>query len=287
MSVEEVLFITGLSGSGKSVALNTFEDLGYFCVDNMPLTLLRSFLELASKNDEVKRIAIACDIRDLHIEDDIREAKELLNREGIKNTLLFLEADEKTIIKRYSQTRRKHPLSILRNTTLKGSIEEEKRLMSGIKEISDLIVDTSAMSPNDLRRFILSRFSSENSKSFFIQLVSFGFKYGIPVESDIIFDVRFIPNPFFVEELRNATGLDEKTKKYVFNQKETRIFLTKLKELLGLLLPMYQKEAKSYLTISVGCTGGRHRSVVITEHLREFMENSGFQVHITHRDINK
>ncbi len=280
----EVVFITGLSGSGKSTALDTLEDIGFFCVDNLPLELLKKLIELAEYAD-IKRIGITCDIREINIFNKLKSAKKWLKENSIASTVIFLTAKKSTIIKRYEQTRRTHPLSLLKKIPLNEAIEEETRLMEPIRKIADLEIDTTQLSPTELRRFIFNHFSKTGR--LVINLISFGFKYGIPIESDNVFDIRFIPNPYFIEELKDTTGLDKKTYSFVMEQDETKLFLQTAKEMLKRFIPLYEKEGKSYLTISIGCTGGRHRSVAIVEHLKGFIENLGFEVKVFHRDIER
>ncbi len=282
----EVIFITGLSGSGKSTALDAFEDTGYFCIDNLPLDLFNKLIDLIEyANIGISKLAIASDIRDINIKNKLKNIKEWLKENSINTNIIFLEAKKDVIIKRYEQTRRNHPLSVIKKISLTQAIDEEFELMRDVKKISDIQIDTSSISPNALRRFIFNRFS-KNGK-LIINLISFGFKFGIPIESDNVFDIRFIPNPYFIEKLKNTTGLNEETKEFVLSQNETKSFLNIIKPVLKELIPLYEKEGKSYLTISIGCTGGRHRSVVLAEYLKNFIETIGFDVKIFHRDIER
>jgi UPF0042 nucleotide-binding protein len=282
-SPTEIIFITGLSGSGKSTALDALEDIGFFCIDNLPTELIKKLIEIIEHSD-ISKLAIACDIRDVNIS-KLKDIKEWMDSSSMSSSMIFLEANKNTIIKRYEQTRRNHPLSLLRNIPLADAIEQEIAIMSQIKKISDLEIDTSSLSPTSLRRFIFNQFSNNTHMS--ITLISFGFKYGIPIESDNVFDVRFITNPYFIDEYKNTTGLDIKTKEFVLSQIETKVFTESIKPLIKNLIPLYEKEGKSYLTISIGCTGGKHRSVAIVEYIKEYIESIGFSVKTFHRDIER
>ncbi len=283
----EVVLLSGLSGSGKSTALAALEDSGYFSIDNLPTSFLKKFLEIVEfSNNQIEKLAIVCDARDPNIKENIQELIKLT--ETIKNSfsVIFLEADKKTLIKRFEQTRRSHPLSVIKGLPLEKAIEEEGYILSPIRDLADLIIDTTNINVNELRRTILNRFR-RNKSSILIQLISFGFKYGIPPESDNVFDVRFIPNPFFIEELKETTGLNEKTYEFVLNQEQTKGFIGILKEFLNIMLPLYTKEGKSYISIAFGCTGGRHRSVAIVEFVGKFLKDKGYNVDIIHRDIER
>lgn len=282
----EVVFITGLSGSGKSTALDALEDIGYFCIDNLPLDLFKKLIELIEyANIDINRLAIACDIRDINIKAKLANIREWLNESSINAKIVFLEATKDIIVKRYEQTRRSHPLSLIKKIGLQEAIEEELKLTKDIKDIADIEIDSSHLSPNALRRFIFNQFSK--NRHMLINLMSFGFKYGIPIESDNVFDVRFIPNPYFIERLKNTTGLDNETYEFVMSQEETKTFLDSVKPVLENIIPLYEKEGKSYLTISIGCTGGKHRSVAIVEYLKNFIREIGFDAKIIHRDIKR
>ncbi len=282
-TLQEVVFVTGLSGSGKSTALDALEDIGFFCIDNLPMDLLKKLIELIEYAG-INRLAIACDIRDINIL-KLKEINEWLSQSSIETTILFLEANKDIIIKRYEQTRRNHPLSLTRKISLAEAIDIESNTMSIIKNIADIEIDTTSLSPTSLRRFIFKQFSKTHHLT--INLISFGFKYGIPIESDSVFDVRFITNPYFIERFRNTTGLEKATADFVLSQSETQIFFNYVKPALKELIPLYEKEGKSYLTISIGCTGGKHRSTAIVEHLAGFIREIGYDVKIFHRDLER
>ncbi len=283
----EVVLLSGLSGSGKSTALAALEDSGYFSIDNLPTSFLKKFLEIVEfSNNQIEKLAIVCDARDPNIKENIQELIKLIKATKNSFSVIFLEADKKTLIKRFEQTRRSHPLSVIRGLPLEKAIEEEEDILSSIRDLADIIIDTTNINVNELRRTILNRFR-RNKSSILIQLISFGFKYGIPPESDNVFDVRFIPNPFFIEELKETTGLNKKTYEFVLNQKQTEGFIEILKEFLNIMIPLYTKEGKSYISIAFGCTGGRHRSVAIVEFVGKFLKDKGYTVDIIHRDIER
>ncbi len=279
----EVVFITGLSGSGKSTALDALEDIGYFCIDNLPLDLIKKLIELMQYAD-INKFAIACDIRDANIS-KLQNIYEWLKKSSINTKIIFLESKRDILIKRFEQTRRNHPLSVSKKIGLAEAIEKEFDIMQSIKKIADIRIDTSSLSPTSLRRFLFNQFLKTLHMS--ITLISFGFKYGIPIESDNVLDVRFITNPYFIEKFKDTTGLDAETYEFVLSQQETKIFLENIKPAIKNLIPLYEKEGKSYLTISIGCTGGKHRSVAIVEHIKTFIENMGFNVKVFHRDLKR
>ena len=283
----EIVLLSGLSGSGKSTALAALEDSGYFAVDNLPFSFLKKFIDIVEySNKEIDKLAVVCDARDPQIESNIKELKEFVKSHSSNFTLIFLEADKTALIKRFEQTRRAHPLSVMRGLTLENAIEQEIKLLKPIKEISDYIIDTTNLNPNELRRFILGKFRNDKTATL-IQLISFGFKYGLPPEADTIFDVRFIPNPFFVEKLKNSTGLDRETAEFVLNQPQTKKFLSITEKFFNEMLPLYTKEGKSYITTAFGCTGGKHRSVAIVEYFKETLTRQGYSVDVIHRDIDR
>jgi len=284
--ISSILIVSGLSGAGKSSALRILEDLNYFCIDNLPIPLIIDFLNLIKLRKELKRVALGIDVRGYIFEENLSDLiKKIKESSSIPIKILFLESNDETIIHRYSETRRPHPLCS-EGPIIKG-IEKERELLSPIREIADYIIDTSQLTVHDLRRLLTDRFGLEQDKPMMkVQVVSFGYRYGLPVDCDLVFDVRFLPNPYFNKKLRKKTGLDKEVKEYIEQFKETKLFLEKIKELLEFLLPLYEKEGKAYLTIGIGCTGGQHRSVTIAEDLTEFLKRK-WNVKVLHRDSNK
>jgi len=291
MSVVEAptqfIIITGLSGSGKSGAMKCFEDLGFFCVDNLPSKLIPTFVELCTrKGEEIRNVALIIDIREGEFLHDFPAEYEKMKVEGYNFSILFLEASDEVLQRRFSETRRPHPLAFDR-PVIQGITEERERL-APIRELADIIIDTTTINIHELREHINKIYASSNvGKSLVISIISFGYKHGIPFNSDIIFDVRFLPNPYFVQEFRNQNGMDEGVKNYVLESSDSREFLQKLEEIFTFLLPKYTREGKTYLTVSIGCTGGKHRSVAIANYLEEYLKSLGHEVRCKHRDINK
>ncbi len=280
-----LIIITGLSGSGKSTAIDALEDAGYFCVDNMPVVLLPKFLELRSGSvSEVQKLAFGMDLREKEFIKEYQTIFNRLRKEGYRLEVIFLEASEDVLLKRYSQTRRQHPAHQGRN--LLESIQAEKEQLKGLKEFAGKIIDTSSLTVHDLKDVIIKHAErGVKTERMRITVLSFGFKYGVPLETDLLIDVRFIPNPYFIPELKNLDGKDERVKEFVKKWPETVRFFQKYFSLLEYLIPLYEKEGKSYLTIAVGCTGGRHRSVSIAEEISAYLKKLIRQVSLSHRDI--
>ena len=282
----KIIIITGRSGSGKSIAISAFEDAGFYCVDNMPVALLPKFLELSIESDsEITGLALVMDLREKSFLSSYSSVFDSLKKKGHQFKILFLEANEETLLKRYSQTRRHHPLS--QDKSLLDGIRIEQEQLKELKITADKIIDTSRYNVHDLKSVIND--IAQQSKNFApmrINILSFGFKYGTPHDASLIMDVRFLANPHFVPELKAFDGKNRKIKNYVLNNDEARRFLKKYLDLLDYLIPLYEKEGKTYLTIAVGCTGGRHRSVTIAEALFEHINKPGRQIIITHRDID-
>ncbi|MCX7913384.1 MAG: RNase adapter RapZ [Thermodesulfovibrionales bacterium] len=281
----DTIIITGLSGSGKSVALKTLEDLGFFCIDNLPINLLEIFLSTIDK--EKKKIAIGVDIREGVYLPEINHILAKI-KEKYNLTILFFEAEKEVLIRRYKETRRPHPLLYLKGlNNLEDAVIEERKMLNSIRETADKIIDTSSFSPHQLRRYMSSHYGKrEGDRGLIVELISFGFKYGVPDSLDLLFDVRFLPNPYFVPELKMLKGVDKEVSDYVLNQPETQKFLQHIKTFLDFLIPNYQKEERSYLLIGIGCTGGRHRSPVIIEVLSKYLERMHkIKVNTVHRDM--
>ena len=282
----ELVVITGMSGAGKTVAMQSFEDMGYFCVDNMPPSLLPKFWELVKESGKITKIALVIDLRSRAFFDEIMTSiSGLDNTSFITTKILFLEASDDALVSRYKETRRTHPLA--GDGRVFDGIVAERRLLQDIKVRAQKVIDTTTLSPRKLREEIMHTFSNGDSDIFTIQVVSFGFKYGIPIDADIVMDVRFLPNPHYIDELRPLTGQDHAVYDYVMSQPETKTFYHKFMELLDFVIPGYKKEGKSSVTIAIGCTGGQHRSVALTERTgRELMSDS-HHVTISHRDKDK
>jgi len=281
-----IIIVTGLSGSGKSTVLKAFEDIGFFCVDNMPVVLLPKFLELpVESRGEILKIALVMDLREKGFLESYQEVFPELREKGYHLEILFLDASDEILVRRFSQTRRQHPLAGS-DFVLKG-IRKERKKLSGIKEIANQIVDTSFFSVHDLRKAIIQHYTSTiTSPQMTINLLSFGYKYGLPYDADIVIDVRFLPNPYFVPGLKDLNGEEPEVIDYVMKWNETEEFIKKFQDLLRYLIPLYEKEGKSYLTIAIGCTGGRHRSVAIAEELRKLFDSKNYPITLTHRDIH-
>lgn len=282
-----VFVVSGLSGSGKSVAIKAFEDLGYFCVDNLPPTLLPTFANLcAESNQETGRIAVVLDVRERDFFPDIFSNIKKLREQGHEVKILFLEASEEVLLRRYNETRRKHPLAD--SIPVLEGIRLEKQMLKDLREQSDEIIDTSEYTLHQLRELLTNRFGSwDRKKAPTVSIVSFGYKHGLPYNADLVFDVRFLPNPHFVAELRSLNGRDPSVRDFVLSRETSREFVHRLCDLLAYLLPFYGREGKTYLTVALGCTGGKHRSVAIGEKLKNFIESLGYPAAIHHRDIDK
>lgn len=285
MKSEKFLIITGLSGSGKTVVSRFLEDLGYYCIDNLPAKLISSFIELWKRKEvEIEKVALVIDIREAGFETEFLEVLRRI-RKDVTPRLIFLEASDEALLKRYSESRRPHPLKSKKSIV--ESIHLERDRMAGVKRIADEVVDTSDMDITQLKEQLTRRFLKKRTEKMQVRVISFGYKYGVPLESDLLFDTRFLPNPFYVDEFRDKTGKDVKVKEYVLGEKETKKYLQEMKRFVDYLLPRFVSEGKSHLTISVGCTGGKHRSVVISEKLKNHLKKRDFSARIYHRDLYK
>ena len=282
----ELVIITGMSGAGKTVAMQSFEDLGFYCIDNLPPELLVTFLDLMMKSDNpMRRIAAVMDTRGGDLFDSLIGAlDDLLQAEGVSSRILFLDANDEALVKRYKESRRSHPLS--EGGLLLEGIRKERLLLSELKGRSRSIYDTSNLLPRELREKIIGEFSSRKDSVFTLNFISFGFKHGMPIDADVVFDVRFLPNPFYIKELKPKTGLDSEVYEYVLKWGETQMLLQKLTDLFKFLIPQYKNEGKSQVIIAFGCTGGQHRSVTLAEYFGNHF-NEEYRTFITHRDIEK
>lgn len=283
--VRQFVVITGLSGSGKASTLKAFEDLGFYCVDNLPVDLISKFAELTSNpGNRIKRTAVVVDIREGVGFSKLATVYKGLLKGSLKPALIFMEASDDALVRRFEETRRPHPLG--RTLSVREGIQRERRLLRPLRRLADFVLDTSRMNPHELRDIIQARFGgAAKRKTMLVAVTSFGFRTGVPADADLVFDVRFLPNPNYVPELKKQTGRDSAVRRFMDSYPETREFLTRLMDLLLYLLPEYVREGKSYLTIAIGCTGGRHRSVAIAEKIGKQLEADGYQVNVTHRDI--
>ncbi|MGB2994170.1 MAG: RNase adapter RapZ [Paenisporosarcina sp.] len=280
----EFVIITGMSGAGKTVAIQSFEDLGFFCIDNLPPALLMTFLKLMRESGkDMNRIAAVMDMRGGDLFDSLIGALDDMAKEnGVTPKILFLEADDETLVRRYKETRRSHPLAPA-GLPLEG-IARERLLLSELKGRAQFIYNTSSLKPKELREKIQAEFSSKGNYTFTLNVMSFGYKHGMPIDADLVFDVRFLPNPYYIEELRPKTGLDSDVSGYVLKWPETQVLIEKLTDLLIYMIPQYKREGKRQLVIAFGCTGGQHRSVTLTEYFAKLFQEE-YQTVITHRDI--
>jgi len=282
----KLIIITGMSGAGKTVAVQSFEDLGYYCVDNLPPTLIPKFLELMKDStNNIRKVALVIDLRGREFFDALYESLDLIGAEDwLEEHIIFLDATDETLVSRYKETRRSHPLD-LQGLPLNG-IKKEREILDELRGRAQKIIDTSDLKPKELREKIHQYYSERKDAVFSVHFVSFGFKYGIPIDADLVFDVRFLPNPFYVEHMRPMTGLDKEVSEYVFKWSDTAKFNEKLTDLLQFMLPQYKKEGKSQLVVAIGCTGGQHRSVALSENYATYFSKN-YPTHITHRDIKK
>ena len=285
----EILIISGLSGAGKSKAASFLEDMGFYIVDNMPAAMILKFAEFcAGGSQRYNKVALVYDVRTANSPTELFDVLDALKHSGGECSLLFLEAEPETIIKRYKETRRRHPL-MKQADSLEKAVLEERDMMAPLRQRADYIIDTTHLSTAQLRGELLRNFGSGTAEKegMSVSVTSFGFKHGLPMEADLVFDVRFMPNPYYIQELREKTGLDREVSDYVFSFQQTHDYMAKLRDLLAFTLPLYAEEGKTELVIAVGCTGGHHRSVAVTHALARDIRDLGYRVRENHRDMNR
>lgn len=284
----ELLIVTGMSGAGKSQAANALEDMGYYCVDNIPPAIIPSFVDLALKNgNELNKMAVVTDARGGNMFSEICNVLSHLKKADVNFKILFLNASNEVLIRRYKENRRKHPLAANANLTLAQAVEKERGVLRNIHFMADYVIDTSFISVTQLKNKLISIFLENTNGALKIQCRSFGFKYGSDTEADLVFDVRCLPNPYYVEELKDKNGLCREVQDFVMDGRESREFYAKLLDFIDCAIPLYIKEGKSQLTVSIGCTGGKHRSVTLAEHIGRHLKEQNYDCVILHRDINK
>jgi UPF0042 nucleotide-binding protein len=284
----ELVVITGMSGAGRSEAMHTFEDLGYFCIDNLPPSFIPQLTNLAElPGSRIRRLAVVCDIRGLAFFEQLAGELDAMHDRGTRHRLLFLEADDATLLNRFKETRRRHPLCE-EGLPLAEAIETERAALSSVRARADVIIDTSDFRPTELRRRIREQFLvGPATNTLTVSVTSFGFKYGPPADADIVMDVRFLPNPFYIPELRDLSGLEEPVREFVLGSDETTRFLQRWFDLLDGVMPGYLGEGKTHLSIALGCTGGMHRSVALAESTAEHLRSQGYRVGVSHRDMGR
>jgi len=284
----EFIIVSGMSGAGKTRAINVLEDIGYYCVDNMPPALIPRFAEMCFQSGgKISKVAFVTDARGANKLDKFFEGLDELKKAGFKYEILFLDASDEALIKRYKETRRMHPLMNIYNGSIVHAIAAERELLADIKKQASYIIDTSNLTSQQLKDYIIELYAKDRKYNMIVSVQSFGFKYGAPTDADLVFDVRCFPNPFYVDELRNKTGLDKEVYDYVFGFPQTNIFMQKLCDMINFLIPLYIEEGKSSLLIAIGCTGGKHRSIAIAEKLNKYINENITHSAVTHRDILK
>lgn len=281
----KLVIITGMSGAGKTVAIQSFEDMGFFCIDNMPPSLIPKFWELIKESGKITKIALVVDLRSRSFFEEIQSMLvSIENTNFIDTQVLFLDASDEELVSRYKETRRTHPLAM--DGLITEGIRKERAILEDLKPKATIVIDTTKLTPRQLREKINQEFKSSTDHGFRVEMVSFGFKYGLPIDADIVMDVRFLPNPHYIADLRPLTGMDQPVYDYVMSFPETEEFYQKFLDLLLTIMPGYVKEGKSSLTVAIGCTGGQHRSVALTERVGQALEKE-YKVNITHRDKDK
>ncbi len=281
------LIVTGLSGSGKSGAVNVLEDIGYYCIDNIPPQLIPKFAEICLGNGQMKKVAIVTDIRGGELFFELDEGLKYLSDNRLETSILFLDASDEVLIQRYKETRRKHPLDEQCHGSLQKAITTEREVLASVREKADYYIDTSELSMNQLKETVYSLFLDNPNDSMVVKVISFGYKYGVSREADLVFDVRCLPNPFYIPELKHHTGLESCVSDYVLSFSQSETLIKKLEDLLDFLIPLYIHEGKSQLVIAFGCTGGKHRSVTFAEAIYKYLREKKMRCRISHRDIER
>ena len=285
----EITIISGLSGAGKSRVAAVLEDMDFYCVDNMPVSMMPKFAELCmATHGRYDRVALVTDVRALENINELFNTLDEIREIGCSHSILFIEAEVETIVRRYKETRRRHPLDAS-GRSLEDTVKAEKEMLAHVRQQADEIIDTTGLTLNKLQRRLFKRYMEDGQeyKAMSVSVKSFGFKHGLPIEADLLFDVRFMPNPFYILELRDKTGLDDLVKDYVFSLEQSNVFFSKLCDMIDFLLPHYIEEGKRYLVVCIGCTGGRHRAPAIAQALAEYLGEQGYPVDCIHRDIDK
>ena len=283
-----LLVVTGLSGAGKSMAVNALEDIGFFCIDNIPAGLMPRLIDFALQGEnQLSRVAVVLDVRGLRTARDVDKALAALDEKQVDCEILFLDASDEVIQRRYKETRRQHPLTISEGLPVREAIARERQMLTPLRERAKYVIDTSMLTTAQNRERVCSLFLNKGQTGMSLMVVSFGFKYGIPQEADLVFDVRCLPNPFYVPELKNLTGLDQPVVDYVMQSPESQEFLRRIESFLEYALPLYVKEGKSQLMIAVGCTGGKHRSITFARKIGEFCQKLGYAPSVQHRDAKR